>query len=422
MTIKRRIIADLVSHLNKPEITLLIGPRQVGKTTLLRSLQDHLRRSGQPTLFLSLDHEPDRKFFTSQLALINCLQSEFGSRPGTAFIDEIQMKENAGIFLKGIYDQNLPYKLVVSGSGSLELKEKIHESLMGRKRIFTLYPLSFPEFVDLRTEYRYSDRLPEYFSIQTDYLRQYLQEYLNFGGYPKVVLQPTLAEKRQTLSEIYTSFLEKDLSYLLGIKKTAHAGHLVRLIASQIGQPVVYSELSSTIGLDLKTLRNYLWYLEKIFVLAPTDPFFKNIRKEITKSPLYYFLDLGLRNFARDILGQAHLDSQAGLLFQNFIHNHLLPLTELSPTHVRFWRTTDGAEVDFVLERGPTPLPIEVKYQDLKKPVVPRSLKSFIRKYHPPTAYIINLSLDHQVQVDTTKVVFLPYFHLDRLSDVRINL
>lgn len=418
MIIKRRIFSDLVSHLDKGEITLLVGPRQAGKTTLLRSLQDRLHQSGRPTLFLSLDHELDRKFFTSQLALIQRLQSEFGPRPGTILIDEFQMKENAGIFLKGIYDQNIPYKFIVSGSGSLELKEKIHESLMGRKRVFTLYPLSFPEFVDFKTEYRYSDRLPDYFSIETDRLRLFLEEYLNFGGYPKVVLQPTLAEKRQVLDEIYTSFLEKDLSYLLGIKKTAHASNLVRLISAQVGQPVVYSELSSTVGLDFKTLKNYLWYLEKIFVLTAVDPFFKNIRKELTKSPVYYFLDLGLRNFARDILGQAHLDSQAGLLFQNFVHNHLLPMTELSPTHVRSWRTTDGAEVDFVLERGLAPLPIEVKYQDLKKPIVPRSLKSFIRKYHPPQAYIVNLSLEGEIQVESTSVIFLPYFRLDRLSRV----
>ncbi|KKU02677.1 MAG: hypothetical protein UX99_C0012G0005 [Candidatus Amesbacteria bacterium GW2011_GWB1_47_26] len=419
--IRRYLYPGLKKHLSAKEITFLVGPRQAGKTTLLRQLQTELENSGQATLFLNLDLEADLDQLSSQLELLQIIRLRLGPAGGYVFIDEIQRKENAGIFLKGIYDQNLPYKFIVSGSGSFELKEKIHESLMGRKRVFTLYPLSFPEFVDFQTEYHYSDRLPDYFSLQTDRLRQYLIEYLTFGGYPRVVLSPTTEAKQSALAEILQSYLEKDIRYLLNIDKNRTFSDLLRLLAVQTGSPVNFSELSATLTASQLTVKKYLWYLEKTFIVQEVTPYFRNRRSEITKSPLYYFVDLGLRNYLFGLFPASITPFTAGHLFENFVLNHLQLQLPYYPFGFHFWRTTDGAEVDFVLERGPIPLPIEVKYQDLKKPVVPRSLKSFIRKYRPPMAYIVNLSLDLEIQIDTTKVVFLPYFHLDRLSDVRID-
>ena len=134
--IERTLFSELKDHLSKREISFIIGPRQAGKTTLMLLLEDYLKKKEERTVFLNLDIESDKQFFTSQANLIKKIKLEIGEKEGFVFIDEIQRKENAGIFLKGIYDMNLPYKFIVSGSGSVELKERIHESLTGRKRIF----------------------------------------------------------------------------------------------------------------------------------------------------------------------------------------------------------------------------------------------------------------------------------------------
>src|SRR3989338_6830102 len=127
--IRRNLMKELKAHLAQKEISLIVGPRQAGKTTLMRFLQQHVQEKGQKFLWFNLDIEADRQFFDSQEKLLRKIKLEMGEVSGCVFIDEIQRKENAGIFLKGLYDMNLPYKFIVSGSGSLELKEKIHESL-----------------------------------------------------------------------------------------------------------------------------------------------------------------------------------------------------------------------------------------------------------------------------------------------------
>ena len=152
MEIRRELYEVLKQHLSAKEITLLVGARQVGKTTLLRALMEALRRQGEKVLFFNLDIEADARYFQSQATLLQKINLEWGDAGGYVFIDEIQRKENAGLFLKGLYDMQLPYKWVVTGSGSLELKEKIHESLVGRKRQYELFPVSFREFLHYKTE------------------------------------------------------------------------------------------------------------------------------------------------------------------------------------------------------------------------------------------------------------------------------
>jgi len=147
---------------------------------------------------------------------------------------------------------------------------------------------------------------------------------------------------------------------------------------------VNFSELSSTLGLSVETIKHYLWYLEKTFILQKITPYFKNLRKEITKSPIYYFCDLGLRNYS---LGKP-LD---GFLFQNFVFNLL---KEKYPGEkIHFWRTKDKAEVDFILETPRGPLPLETKYTHLKEVKLTRGLQSFLKKYQPKNAFVVNLSL-----------------------------
>jgi len=410
--IKRRLFADLKKHLSQKEISFIVGPRQAGKTTLMLALKEELERRGRKTVFLNLDIEADKRFFTSQAVLMKKIELEIGRGGGVVFIDEIQRKENAGVFLKGLYDLNLPYKFVVSGSGSVELKEKIHESLVGRKRVFELSTLNFWEFVNFKTDYRYEKQLSDFFAVEKDRTDKFLEEYLNFGGYPRIVLAETIREKQRVIDEIYQSYLQRDISYLLRIRKTEAFDNLVKLTASQIGNLVNFSEISSTLGISVKTLKDYFWYLQKTFILRKTPPYFRNIRKEITKSPVFYFTDLGLRNYALGRLGSIQQPADAGFLFQNLVLNILWEKTCYQSARVCFWRTKDRAEVDFVVDCGAETIPIEVKYRNLTKPEVTRSLKSFIARYQPKKVLVVNLGLEEEIKIGGATVHFLPFYEL----------
>ncbi len=409
--IKRRLLQELKNHLSKKEISLIIGARQVGKTTLMLLLKDYLERKGEKTVFLNLDSEIDKEFFVSQEALIRKIKLEIGEKRGYVFIDEIQRKENGGIFLKGIYDLNLPYKFVVSGSGSMELKEKLHESLIGRKRVFELNPISFDEFVNFKTDYRYENKLVDFFDIEKERTENFLNEYLGFGGYPRIVLEERLSEKTKNIDEIFRSYLEKDISYLLKVQKLDAFSSLIKVLAGSVGGLTNLSELSSTLGISVQTVKNYLWYAEKTFVIQRLTPYFKNVRKEITKSPIIYFYDLGLRNYALGIFGNIK-GIGAGFLFQNFIFNLLKEKFRFSGGSLHFWRTKDKAEVDFIVDFGRKVIPMDVKYRKMDQPRVERSMKTFIEKYEPKEFWVVNLNFEKEIKVAKTEVKFLPFHRI----------
>jgi predicted AAA+ superfamily ATPase len=412
MPIKRYMFSDLVSHLPKKEISLIVGPRQAGKTTLMLQLQDYLKKKDVMTLFLSLDFESDTPYFNTQAALLDRIKLEFGKKKGCVFIDEIQRKENAGIFLKGLYDMQTQYKFIVSGSGSIELKEKVHESLAGRKRMFELQTVSLKEFINYKTGYKYEDRLDEYFRIKKAEGMGLLLEYLNFGGYPRVILEETLSEKLKTMDEIYRSYIEKDIAYLLRVERIDAFGNLLRVLAGQIGNIINLNELSSTLGISVQTVKNYLSYAEKTFVVKRITPYYSNIRKEISKSPMIYLNDLGMRNFSIGQFGRHRMFSEMGFLFQNLVYRLLLEKIKDDGGTLHFWRTKDSAEVDFVINKGREVIPVEVKCKEMRDKSIARSLRGFITRYRPKEAWVVNISLKDEEMIDKTKIRFIPFFEL----------
>lgn len=412
MPIKRYIFEELAAHLPKKEISLIVGPRQAGKTTLMLQLQDYLKKKNEDTLFLSLDFEADMPHFISQNSLLDRIRLEFGKKNGYVFIDEIQRKENAGIFLKGLYDMQTPFKFIVSGSGSVELKEKVHESLAGRKRMFELHTVSLKEFINYKTGYTYENRLDEYFRIKKTEGLSLLMEYLNFGGYPRVILEDTLKEKLKITDEIYSSYIEKDISYLLRVERIDAFGNLIRLLAGQIGNLININELSSTLGISVQTVKNYLTYAEKTFVVKRVTPYHRNIRKEISKSPVLYFNDLGLRNFSSGQFGRHTIFSEMGFLFQNLVYRLLIEKTKDNGSTLHFWRTKDRAEVDFIIDKGIEVIPVEVKCKEMKNKAIARSLRGFISKYSPKEAWVVNIGLKDEEMIGETKIKFFPVFDL----------
>jgi predicted AAA+ superfamily ATPase len=411
--IKRKLFNEVKEHLNKKEISLIVGPRQVGKTTIMKELKSYLEKEGKKLLFLSLDYEADSIFFNSQEDLLRKIKLELGNEGGFVFIDEIQRKEDAGVFLKGIYDLGLPYKFIISGSGSLELKEKINESLAGRKRDFFMDPVDFEEFVDFKTEYKYNGKFKEFFEVEKQRSFNLLKEYMNFGGYPMVILEEKEEEKRKIIDQIFRSCIEKDISYLLKLDRIDAFILMIKILASQTGQLINYSNLATQTGLSVPSLKKYLWYAEKVFIIRTVQPFFTNKQKEIIKSPIVYFVDLGLRNFSLNMFGRTENNEQMGLIFQNLVYNRINKEVAETLKSINFWRTKEGAKVDFIIRDGLSLMPIEVKFSNLLKPEITRSLRNFINGYKIKEAKVVNLSLDANKKIETTDVKFIPYY--DRL-------
>jgi uncharacterized protein len=412
MEIVRNILPELRAHLSQEEITLVIGPRQSGKTTVLRELASQLTESGENCYFFNLDIDIDAQFFQSQQLFIDRIQALTGGKRAFIFIDEVQRIENAGLFLKGIFDRRLPHKWLATGSGSLELKEKIAESLAGRKRVFIMNPVHFGEFLTYKLGKIDQNQAVVVLKTDTFSEEKLLLEYLQFGGYPKVVTAENAVEKNRVLSEIFQSYIERDIQNLLRLEKSKSLVTLLQLVANRIGKLINYEDLSNLTNLSVATVKNYLWYCEKTFVIQEVLPYFTNKEKELVKSPQYYFTDNGLRNYLLGVQNLTVISPEFGFLFQQLIFQLLKKKYENSVASIRYWRTQNQAEVDFVLQNGLNLLPIEVKSTKLSQPQVEKSMRSFIETYQPAEAWVVNRSLSASIFIGKTEVKFVPWLEL----------
>ncbi|OYT10916.1 MAG: ATPase [Bacteroidetes bacterium 4572_112] len=407
--IKRSIKQSIVNSLKLKEVTIIIGARQIGKTTVLKEIIVDLKFSGKKVVYFNLDIEDDSKHFATQQQLLNKINLEVGANEAYIFIDEIQQKENAGKFLKGIYDMDLPYKFVVTGSGSLELKEKISEALTGRKHFIEMKAVSFLEFVNFKTYYKYENRINKFFEIEPQKTTLLLNEYLAFGGYPAVVTEDTVERKLEIMNEIFISYITKDISFLLGVRYPDKFVKMIKLLAVQVGGILNYSQLAQDIGIRVETLKTFLWYAEQTYIISIIKPYYTNQKKEITKSPTVYFNDIGMLNFSRNSFSINNID---GMIFQNFIFTIIDEKYKQGLSEINFWRSKDKAEVDFVVHTQDGVLPIEVKYKDMKKSAITRSFRSFVSNYKPNMGVFVNLGYRNSLNIADTTVDFIPYWEL----------
>ncbi len=387
----RDLYSQLLQHFDKKEYSIIIGARQVGKTTLIQKLYLELKKSSPDVFYISLENfkilneinlDPENLFHYARHPE-NPLLSTNRQRI-IIFIDEIQYLKNPSNFLKYLFDtyqENL--KIIATGSSAFYLDTKFSDSLAGRKRIFQLKPLNFAEFLafreadELRKELNHLRENEQYISSYYSDLLFYFNEYLTYGGYPRIALENNPAEKEQYLEELINSFLKKDI-YESQIEHIQKFYNLCALLAAQTGQIVNKSELSGTLGLNERTLEKYLVILQKCFYISLLPPFFQNLRKEITKMPKVYFYDLGLRN---KFLNRFHplIDREdKGQLIENYIFIRLGE--SFSKDQIRFWRTPDKNEVDFVVtETYGAGKAYELKFSD--RGFHPSSYKSFQQAY-----------------------------------------
>lgn len=418
MLYPRKIQEEINKWLFRDEIIILNGSRQVGKTSLLKLLQDELKHKEikeEQIFYLNLeDFEILNDLNNSPKNILNYIKTK--NKKNYFLIDEIQYLDNPSNFLKYLYDEHRnEIKLIVSGSSSLELKAKLQDALVGRKISFAIAPLCFEEFLQFKQaeilDYCCHENIPSPIQIK---FKKLLDEYLLFGGMPKVVLTEDNEAKKTLLKNYVSDYINKDIRAIGKIDNLLKFNQLIKILASQIGALLNINELSNTLAIPRQEIESYLNLLEYTFVLNKISPYYKNLRSQIIKMPKIYLFDLGIRNQILNNFTEMDNRSDNGNLFENFIYLELQQ--NISPENIYFYRTIHKAEIDFVFEKDGVIYPLEVKYKNFSKPTGNRVLNNFcnIKNIACPNSYLINLNLNQR----NKKIVFLDFINFfEKLKD-----
>jgi uncharacterized protein len=328
------------------KILFVLGPRQVGKTTLAREIVEN--DPGAMSLYFDGDYLDDARQlqFTSRESMDRLL-----SGYNWIYIDEGQKIPNIGNILKMMVDAYQDTKqIIVTGSSSLNLLDMTNEPLTGRKRVHELYPISWKEFVWVH-------------GLST--ARKDLEKLLIFGSYPEVLSYPLDAQKIEHLREITSGQLYRDILEFQDIKKSGTIVALLELLALRVGSEISYHSLAQLLGISQITVERYIDLLEKSFVVFQMRPYFTNKEKEVVKMKKIYFYDLWVRNAILRAFQPLSLRADVGALFENFfVLERLKKLSyEQSIVELRFWRTHKQQEVDLLEIMSWIEQAYEVKWQ-----------------------------------------------------------
>ena len=363
--IHRIIEEQIVSMLGSGKAIIIMGARQVGKSTLLESIfQDK-----ENVLWMTGDDLDVQELF-SQITSSR-LKALLGNSQYLV-IDEAQRITDIGLRLKLITDQIKNVQVIVTGSSSFELASKVNESLAGRKREFRMFPLSFSEMV------HHTNLLEEL---------RLIPHRLVFGYYPEVVTNT--GKESIILKELADSFLYKDILSFESINKPDRIVRLLKALAYQIGSQVSYNEVGRLVGLDSKTVERYIEILEKSYIIFRLGSYSRNLRNELKASRKIYFWDLGIRNLLISNLTQIETRPDAGALWENYVIAERLKRNAYCSSIEQhwFWRTQQQKEIDYLEEENGMLNAYEFKWNDKKSNV--RVPESFAKAYPNATFKVI---------------------------------
>mgnify|MGYP002635603897 CR=1 FL=1 len=327
--IERILEKTIKNRLNKGKAIVLLGARQVGKTTLLKAIFE----KSLDVLWLNGDELDIQALFETISA--TRLKAIFGTKK-IIVIDEAQRIKDIGLRMKLITDQIPEVQLIATGSSAFELANQINEPLTGRKWEYTMYPVSFGEMV------AHHGLLEE---------KRLLPHRMVFGYYPDVINNAGI--EKEILKQLSNSYLYKDVLLLEQIKKPEGLIKLLQGLAFQVGSQVSYNELSKLCGLDAKTVEKYIVLLEQTFIVYRIGSFSRNLRSELKKSRKIYFYDNGIRNALIANFNQLELRQDVGALWENFVFSERMKYLQYQQkwTNTWYWRTKEQKEIDCIEER-----------------------------------------------------------------------
>ncbi len=358
----RKIQKDLKNQLKFREIVVLTGMRRVGKTTLMRWLFDQVQSHNK--VFLDLENLIDQKVF-DEIDFNNIWYNlkPYGISSKTKsyiFVDEIQLMPQAIKAIKYLYD-HYDVKFFITGSSSFYLKNLFPESLAGRKVVFELFPLTFQEFLTFKEvpkpEIKNLERkVKEKNFVNYEKYKKFYDEYLQFGGFPQVVLQDDIQQKQYYLNDIFNSYFEKDVKTLADFRSINTLREFILILMQRTGSKLDISKLASELKISRPTVYSYLNFLSSTYFLHLVPPYSKSIDREVSSAKKVYFCDTGLLNWLTRL--------SDGTLFENAIFNQIKTYGG-----IKYYQKRSGAEIDFVIPEQS--LAFEVKItateRDLKK-------------------------------------------------------
>lgn len=363
-----RILESRISEMIEPNKAMLIfGARRVGKTVLMKHIYDNF-----PGNKMFMNGEDLDTALLLQKRSVSNYKGVFGGIELLA-IDEAQNIPEIGQIIKLIVDEIPGIRVIASGSSSFDLLNKTGEPLVGRSTQFVLTPFSQQELS------RRENMLETHRNLESR---------LIYGSYPEVVLMESSEKKERYLRDIVSSYLLKDILAVDGIKNSAKMQNLLRLVAYQVGSEVSFDELGKQLGMSKNTVERYLDLLEKVFVIYRMGAFSRNLRKEVTKSGKYYFVDNGIRNAIIGAFQPLELRTDAGALWENYIIGEFRKknFNSLSYNDLYFWRTYDNQEIDLIEESPSGLTAFEFKWGN-KNPKMP---KVFALAYQGSKFFVVN--------------------------------
>lgn len=415
MYIKRDIEDGVKKYIRKPEIIAVVGPRQSGKTTLLKQIFKSLKKA----VYVDFEDRDILNLFNNDIKSFYSLKAKGADY---LFIDEFQYASDGGRKLKYLFD-TYKTKIIISGSSVLDLTHQAVKYLVGRIFIFYLYPFTFAEFLRYKNPALYGNvyleikektgqflytkkKIPPAVNEQViKEIHKYYAEYTVFGGYPRVVLAGDKEERIIVLKNIYNTYLLREIRDILQLSTENELQKLVKALSFQIGSMAIYNELGRISSLDYKNLMRHLNILEKTFLIKMVTPYCKNKRTEIAKSPKIYFWDNGFRNMIIGSFQRLSERVDRGMLNENFVAGQLLK----QGFDIKYWRTKSGAEIDFVIEDREANIAVEVK-SVLSSHKTGKAVYNFREKYAVDKIIILseNLSfIDRERRIN-----FLPIFFI----------
>lgn len=368
--ITRHLKNQTINKLIAPNRVLIVyGPRRVGKTTVL-SHYAKTQTNKKRVFFETGEDSTLQRILTSQsVSKIKAFFNEYD----LVIIDEAQYVPNVGQSLKLLVDQVSNIQVIASGSSSFDLANQIGEPLTGRKKTFTLFPVSTLEYIN---------------NFGPIAIEQNLEQFLRYGSYPEALTLDSEKKKADYLDELVDSYLYKDVLKFKQLKNSDIINKLLRLIAFQIGQEVSLNELGNSLDVSKQTVNSYLTLLEKSFVIFKVRGFSRNLRKEVTKMCRYYFYDNGVLNSILHNYNSLELRKDVGQLWENFLFAERMKFRFYTGIRANqyFWRTWDQQEIDLVEERDGGLFGYEFKWGS-KQPAAPTEWK----KTYPQAIYrVIN--------------------------------
>ncbi len=338
--IKRKIQALVEKRIQSPETIVITGMRRVGKTSLLRSLFDMIPSHNK--LFLDLENPLNQKYFEKldYDAIIYELSSLGLTLKERAylFLDEIQYLKTMPSVIKYLSD-HYPIKFFLTGSASFYLKNLFTESLSGRKIIYELFPLDFEEFLLLKQERLVVPRDTSISESLHARFQTLYREYVEYGGFPGVVAKQSFQEKKELLSDIFTSYFEKEVLQLGDFRKNTTLRDLILLLFQRVGSRIEYQKPASELGISRITVKEYLSFLEQTYLFSLIHPYSKSRDREIRGMPKLYCIDSGLVNHFGAV--------DEGSLIENTIYHQL----RVQSKYIHYFRKKTGAEIDFIVDK-----------------------------------------------------------------------